>query len=128
MRASRHVYFGDWAHTHTPANGRKELQMQRRTLIDGQHWFDLDTSERFGDYTLWDGPNWISLATGNDSEHQDLFRTRGGHWIRSSRSNREGSQPTYEEIDATTAAAWLIRNRHEPHAACAKEAEQLQIK
>ena len=100
--------------------------MKRQALDDGT-WFDLDTAECFGEETRWDGHNHISVVTGSQWDHQDLYRTKSGRWVLRCWSQRQGTLPTWEEIDNKTAAAWLVRNEHEPHTACATEYAALEI-
>ena len=102
--------------------------MRRVALTDGSgRWFDLEKAERFPEDADWDGRNWISRATGSQWEHETLYRTAGGRWILHWFSQWQGTRDRWEEVDAETAAAWLVRNGYDPHPACQAEYEALEI-
>lgn len=84
----------------------------RQPLSDGR-WFDPAKATRYDEATRWDGNNHISLATGSQWEHQELYRTAGGRWVLHSWSQWQGSGESYEPIDETAAVAWLVANEHE---------------
>lgn len=103
--------------------------MARIALTDGTgRWFSTETSEEFKEDTYHDGSNWISKATGSQWHHEKLYRTAGGRFILSKWSNYQGSTETFEEIDNEDAAIWFSINGHEPHPACEKEYNELEIK
>jgi hypothetical protein len=59
-----------------------------------------------------DGHNWISIATGSQWEHEDLYCSRRGrYWIEHS-SQWQGSTPRAEWISNHAAAQWLLANGH----------------
>jgi hypothetical protein len=88
--------------------------MQRIVLTDGSaRWFDREKAERFEETTHWNGNNHISDATGSQWEHEALYRTAGKKWVLHHWSQWQGSEPTWEEIDAEAAARWLVTNGHE---------------
>ncbi len=101
--------------------------MTRVALTDGGGWFDADKAEKVNEGSTHDGRNMISLATGSQWEHEALYRTRGGKWILNHWSNYQGSRESYTLISDADAAAWLVRNGQEPHAACASEYAALEI-
>ena len=102
--------------------------MKRIALTDGSGcWFDEDRAEEFSESTWWDGKNNVSYATGSDREHEWLYRTQGGKWILRWSSQYQGVSTTVDEIDDKTAAAWLVRSNHEPHAACGEQFAALEI-
>ena len=102
--------------------------MARTPLTDGSgRWFDREAAEAFDEGTRWNGNNHISLATGSQWDHEELYRTAGGKWILRHWSQWQGSGESYEEIGDHEAAKWLAVNEHEPHEACATEFAALEI-
>lgn len=102
--------------------------MSRIALTDGSgRWFSTETAEKFDEETYHNGQNWISKATGSQWEHEAIYRTKGGRFILSHYSNFQGSVETYEEIDNETAAVWFSKNGLDPHPACEKEFNDLEI-
>lgn len=81
--------------------------MARINLGHGK-WFETSSAECFAEDTRWDGNNHISVATGSQWEHEELYLTRGGAWILHSWSQWQGSRSHYTEISADTARRWLI--------------------
>jgi len=103
--------------------------MDRIALTDGSgRWFDRAKAKVFEEGDRWNGSNFISLATGSQWDHEALFRTAGGRWVLQSWSQYQGSPESWGEIGDIEAAAWLVRNKHEPHEACAEEYASLEIK
>jgi len=90
-------------------------------------WFDPDKAEHWDEDRRWDGNNHVSVATGSQWDHEELYRTAGGRWILHSWSQWQGSTPSYLEIDAGDAARWLAKNEHEPPDECAAEFAALEI-
>lgn len=85
-----------------------------RINLGNGKWFNPESSESFAEDTRWDGHNHISVPTGSQWDHEELYRTRGGTWILHSWSQWQGSRSSYEVIDAARALRWLIdNNRHE---------------
>lgn len=104
-------------------SGRK-----RQALTDGSgRWFYPSLAERYQESTTFDGSNHISDATGEQWAHQELYRTAGKSWILHSWSQWQGSTPSWEAITAEEAAAWLIRNGHEPPKSLADETSALEV-
>lgn len=91
--------------------------MSRISLSDGR-WFEAKDAELFEEATWWDGSNYISKETGSQWEHEELYRTRGGAWVRRWWSQWQGVGETYEVLDDGAACQWLIRN--EEHKAAGK--------
>ena len=85
----------------------------KRQAIDGGKWFDLESATKFAENTRWDGRNHISVATGDQWSHEDLYRTAGGRWVKNSYSQWQGSSETWEEINEAEAAEWLVSNGHD---------------
>ena len=110
-------------------NGKRGGPTIKRTaLSDGSgRWFNREKSEHFDEATWWNRFNEVSLATGNCREHERLYRTESGQWILFGWTQYESDHTTYNEIDDADAAAWLVRNSHEPHAACVEQFATLEI-
>ena len=86
--------------------------MKRLVLTDGTgRWFDADKADKFEEETWHNGNNWISYATGSQWEHECLYRTAGGLWIKRHWSQYQGSGEFVEEITKEEAAEWLSINR-----------------
>jgi len=102
--------------------------MTRIALTDGTgRWFAPGAADLWEDATRWDGHNRVSLATGDQWEHERLYRTAGGRWVLHGWSQREGSRDSYAVITADAAAAWMAINRHAPHPTCTAEAAALEL-
>ena len=101
--------------------------MKRVPLTDGSgRWFDRDKAECVSEGTRWNGNNHISMATGSQWEHEYLYYTASGQWVKYSWSQWQGSGESYDLIDADEAAAWLTTNGRE-HPAVAEEIVSLEI-
>jgi hypothetical protein len=87
-----------------------------RINLGGGRWFDPKKSERFEEDRRWNGNNHISVATGSQWEHEELYLTRSGTWILHEWSQWQGSTPCYSIVSAETAKQWLI-NQNEGDAA-----------
>ena len=73
-------------------------------------WFDEAKAEEFKEATRWDGSNHISIATGSQTEHEQLYRTAGGRWVLNRWSQWQGTQETYRFISDQEAREWLLAN------------------
>jgi hypothetical protein len=94
--------------------------MRRQALTDGSGWFDLDSAERFDEATIWDGRNRISLATGSQWDHEALYRTANGRWVKHWWSQWQGT--------VAEAAAWLVQNGYDPaETGLADQAQALEV-
>ena len=76
-------------------------------------WFDRAKAERFAEATRWDGNNHISIATGNQWDHEALYRTAGGRWVLHSWSQYQGRPERYQFVDDDEAREWLLLNNHD---------------
>lgn len=83
-----------------------------RINLGGGRWFNPHAAECFTEDTRWNGRNLISVATGSQWEHEELYRTPKGTWILHSWSQWQGSRPLYEVISDTQARTWLIDQDH----------------
>ena len=90
--------------------------MNRIALSNGS-WFDKDRAESFEESSTWDGNNYISDATGSQWDHEELFLTAGGNWIKHSWSQWQGSIPSWRQINEGAAVQWLLQNGHDAKAA-----------
>jgi hypothetical protein len=85
--------------------------MARTQLTDGSgRWFNKAKATRWDEGTRWNGNNHISLATGSQWDHEELFRTDSGQFILHSWSQWQGSSEGYEFIDSASAVVWLATN------------------
>lgn len=76
-------------------------------------WFNWKKAEKFDEAREWDGSNHISVATGSQTEHQQLYRTVGGRWVLNSWSQWQGVPETYRFITDDKAREWLLTNEHD---------------
>ena len=60
--------------------------------------------------TRWNGNNHISLNTGSQWDHQQLYRSRKGRYWLECWSQWQGSLPHAEWISEIAAAKWLALN------------------
>lgn len=86
--------------------------MARQEIADGR-WFDPDAARVWEEGTKFDGNNRISLATGSQWDHEQLYLTAKGHWVVNAWSQWQGTSETYRAIDPAEAAMWLVRNEHD---------------
>lgn len=88
--------------------------MNRQNIINEDNriegWFDLDTALRFSEDTRWNGNNYISISTGSQWDHEELYRTKGGRWVLHTWSQWQGSVEYWEFITAAQAKNWLLLN------------------
>ncbi|MGH3693226.1 MAG: hypothetical protein ACRDRX_04370 [Pseudonocardiaceae bacterium] len=76
-------------------------------------WFDPDKARWFTEEADWDGSNNVSVATGVYSEHQMLYRTKGGRWVLHCWSQWQGTMPSYEFVSDERAREWLLLCGHD---------------
>lgn len=87
--------------------------MKRIALTDGSgRWFDIDAAQCYVEDTRWDGHNHISRNTNSEWDHEDLYATSGGRWIKHTFSGYEGILDQWVEITDEYAARWLSINGH----------------
>lgn len=73
------------------------------------HVFDLELATEFDETCYFNGSNQISNATGDQWDHQTLYRTVHGAYVLRSWSQRQGVRETWEVIDNEIAYTWLAR-------------------
>jgi hypothetical protein len=78
-------------------------------------WFDRDKAIVFKEKTKWDGKDHISVPTSSQWEHETLYFTRSGNWVKHWSSQWQGTQDTYEKIEAKDAVEWLVINEYMEH-------------
>ena len=85
-----------------------------RYKMDGGGIVDTDrASATWREATRWDGRNHISVATGGQWHHEQLYRSRKGRYYIERDSQWQGSTPSAEWISKRSAASWLLANDHE---------------
>lgn len=82
-----------------------------RQAVDGK-WFDTNSAKQFEEDTYFDGHNFISKATGSQWDHETLWKTAKGSWVKQSWSQRQSDRETWEFIEEQEVAQWLIQNDH----------------
>lgn len=77
-------------------------------------WFDRDAdgANSWSEDTRFDGNNHISLATGSQWDHEELWRSAGGRWVICWWSQWEGRQDRWYFVDDDAARDWLLRNEY----------------
>ena len=94
----------------------------RRQPIDGGGWFDLESATHYEESQHHDGHNYISNATGDQWEHEALYRTRRGVYVLHAWSQWQGSVPSWTQITVEQATEWLVRMGYEPDTAAERKA------
>lgn len=77
-------------------------------------WFDVESATKYAEETYWNGSNNISVATGNQWNHETMYKTATGNWVLYSSSQWQGSSESYESLTLAEAVPWLIKNNHDP--------------
>jgi len=86
--------------------------MARINLGEGR-WFNPKSAQHWTEDTRWNGSNHISVPTGSQWEHEELYRTRRGVWILHAWSQWQGSSPSYTIVTDEAARQWLLDNDHD---------------
>jgi len=84
--------------------------MERISLTNENSWFNAEISEQIQEKTQWDGQNSISLATGQQFNHETVYITASGKIVLCEWSQWQGSRTTYTVISVSKLAEWLIKN------------------
>lgn len=85
-------------------------------MSDGEYngqWFDADKAEVYEENSYHNGNNWISKATGSQTEHEKLYLTASGKWVLFSWSQWQGSIDSAELVDEDFAVRWFAKNEYE---------------
>lgn len=83
--------------------------MNRKPLINGG-WFDIDAATCWNEDKYWNGNNHISCATGSQWDHEKLYRTAQGTYVKYFWSQYQGRADYYEAVTPEFAAQWLVKN------------------
>jgi hypothetical protein len=86
--------------------------MTRHATPDGIIVHTHKATAVYHERTTYDGRNSISLATGEQWEHETLYRSRKGRYYAERRSDWQGRPPSAAWLTAQRAAAWLLRNHY----------------
>ena len=87
--------------------------MARYRMDDGTV-VDTDNATRhYEEKQYHDGSNFISKATGDQWQHQDLYRSRKGRYYLETCPRINGQQAHAEWVSKQEAARWLTLNEHE---------------
>ena len=70
--------------------------------------------EQFREDVRWDGHNWISTATGNQFNHEQINRTRRGKYYLVKWSQWEGVRTRAVALSLAEVALWVIRAGYLP--------------
>lgn len=83
-----------------------------RFRIDGTVLDTDNATAHYEEATRWNGRNRISVPTGSQWDHQDLYRSRKGRYYIVHTSQCQGSTPHAEWVSPQEAARWLLQNNH----------------
>lgn len=82
--------------------------------MDGGTIVDTDkASATWKEYAPHDGRNFISINTGSQWEHEQLYRSRKGRYYLERWSDWQGTRASAEWISNAEAARWLILNHRD---------------
>lgn len=74
-------------------------------------WFDRSKAYCIAENTFFNGRNNISMATNSQWDHEELYFTASGNWIKLDYSDYQGTNSVFTAISSEDAAEWLIKNR-----------------
>lgn len=100
-------------------DGEREIKSSdipiERTIITESNgeWFSKVKAKKYEEKTYWNGNSIISFNTNSQSEHETLYETIGGTWIKERNSDRINPLTSYFVIGELEAAIWLLKNEHE---------------
>ncbi len=83
-------------------------RMQDGTVVKTEN-----ASSHWDEQTRFNGSNQISVNTGSQWNHQELYRSRKGRYYIVHSSQWQGSTPHAEWVSPQEAARWLIHNEEE---------------
>jgi hypothetical protein len=74
-------------------------------------WFDDSSAERIEESTYWDGNNRRGVVSGLQCGYEELYRTKGGRWVRHYNARSEFNGPEfYEFLTDEQAQEWLLKD------------------
>lgn len=85
---------------------------QRQPIDGGRAWFNKTSAKVFEEDTFFDGNNHISVPTGTQWNHEELWRTVAGKWVKHSWSQWQGSGESWELLSDDEAYRWLNQNSY----------------
>ena len=99
--------------------------MARYRMDDGTVVDTVNATQMWNEATRFDGRNQISVNTGSQWVHEQLFRSRKGRYYIVTSSQWQGTQDRAEWVSNHRAAAWLVLNDEELPEDLAKLAEEV---
>lgn len=87
--------------------------MARHKMDDGTIVDTDKARQNWDEATRWDGRNHISVNTGSQWDHEELYLSAKGRYYIRRWSDREGLAATAEFVTPQEAAAWLVLNQEE---------------
>ena len=84
-----------------------------RHMIDGRAFETDNAQQNFHEGSRWDGNNHISLATGSQWEHENLYLSMRDQWYIVWYSQWQGAGSGARFVDDDGAAAWLLANDYD---------------
>ncbi len=87
--------------------------MTRYRMDDGTVVDTKNATQHWEENRRWDGRNNISVATGSQWEHEELYRSRKGRYYLEHTSQWQGSRDSASWVGNRAAAKWLLANDHE---------------
>lgn len=88
--------------------------MARMQMTDGMIVETDNARGHWNEGTQWDGNNNVSLATGSQWDHEELYRSRRGRYYIWRSSQWQGSLDSAEWISNEEACRWLLANGYTP--------------
>jgi hypothetical protein len=90
------------------------MMMRRQQLTDDSRWFDREAAVCcVEEGSRWNGNNHISLATGSQWDHEEMWLSRKGLLVIHTWSQYQGSSESWYAVTAEQAAEWLVRNERD---------------
>ena len=86
--------------------------MSRFRMSDDAVVDTKNASNHWDEDTRWDGRNHISCATGDQWQHETLYRSRKGRYYTVHSSNWDGSSDSAEWVSNEEAVRWLLDCAH----------------
>jgi hypothetical protein len=99
--------------------------MARFQMDDGTVLDTKNATKNWQELRRWNGNNHISVATGSQWLHQELYRSKKGRYYLVHSSQWQGSTDRAEWISNHEAARWLLANEHDLPEELAKLADEI---